>query len=71
MPKRPENRRPPLTGANGEVRQLTKVDIARMRPACDVLPAELLAILPKRRSEQRGLSEKFCVKKLISPAIST
>jgi uncharacterized protein (DUF4415 family) len=54
MPKKPETRRPPLTGADGEVRQLTKADIARMRLARDVLPAELLAVLPKRRPGQRG-----------------
>ena len=41
--------------ADGEVRQLTKADIARMRPARDVLPADLLAALPKRRPEPRGL----------------
>lgn len=43
-----------MTGADGEVRQLNKDDIARMRPARDVLPAELLAVLPKRRPGQRG-----------------
>lgn len=65
MPKRPETRRPPLTGADGEVRQLTKADIARMRPARDVLPAELLAVLPKRRPGQRG-SQKTPTKKQIT-----
>jgi hypothetical protein len=53
MPKKPETRRPPLTGADGEVRQLSKADIAAMRPARDVLPAELLAALPKRRPTRR------------------
>ena len=32
MPKKPETRRP-LTDADGEVRQLTRANIARMRPA--------------------------------------
>lgn len=32
MPKKLETRRPPPIGADGEVRQLTKADIARMRP---------------------------------------
>lgn len=65
MPKKPETRRPPLTGADGEVRQLTRADIAKMRPARDVLPAELLAVLPKRRPGQRG-SQKTPTKKQIT-----
>ena len=64
MPKKPETRRP-LTGADGEVRQLTRADIARMRPARDVLPSELLAVLPKRRPGQRG-SQKAPTKKQIT-----
>jgi DNA-binding phage protein len=52
----------PLIGADGEVRELTKTDIARMRPARDVLPVELLAVLPKRRPGQRG-SQKTPTKK--------
>ena len=64
MPKKPETGRP-LTRADGEVRQLTKADIARMRPARDVLPAELLAVLPKRRPGQRG-SQKTPTKKQIT-----
>ncbi len=62
MPKKPETRRPPLTDADGEVRQLTKADIAKMRPARDVLQAELLAVLPNRRPGQRG-SQKMPTKK--------
>ena len=65
MPKKPEARRPPLTRADGEVRQLTRADVARMRPARDVLPAELLAVLPKRRPGQRG-SQKTPTKKQIT-----
>lgn len=65
MPKKPETRRPPLTSADGEVRQLAKADISRMRPARDVLPAELLAVLPKRRPGQRGL-QKAPTKKQIT-----
>ena len=65
MPKKPETRRPPLTRADGEVRQLSKADIARMRPARDVLPAELLAVLPKRRPGQRG-SQKAPIRKQIT-----
>ncbi len=65
MPKKPETGRPPLTRADGEVRQLTKADIAGMRPAREVLPAELLAVLPKRRPGQRGL-QKAPTKKQIT-----
>ena len=65
MPKRLETRRLQLTCADGEVRQLTKADIAKMRPARDVLPAELLAVLPKRRPGQRG-SQKSPTKKQIT-----
>jgi uncharacterized protein (DUF4415 family) len=64
VPKKSETRRP-LTGADGEVRQLTRADIAKMRPARDVLPAELLAVLPKRRPGQRG-SQKTPTKKQIT-----
>ncbi len=44
----------PLTDKFGEVRELTKKDIKRFRPAADVLPQELLAVLPKRKPGQRG-----------------
>jgi len=44
----------PLTDKDGEVRELTHEDIRRMRPIAEVLPAELLAILPKRKRGERG-----------------
>jgi uncharacterized protein (DUF4415 family) len=44
----------PLTNRSGEVRELDKVDFRTMRPMRDVLPPELVAILPKRRPGQRG-----------------
>lgn len=44
----------PLTSRNGEVRELTRADLRAMRPVREVLPAELVAILPKRRPGQRG-----------------
>ena len=58
MPKRPETRRPPLTGADGEVRELTKADIARMRTAGDVLPAKLRAVLPKPPKNKAAVLKK-------------
>ncbi len=33
-----KKRRKPLIGPDGEVRELTKADIARMRPATEVVP---------------------------------
>lgn len=44
----------PLTDKAGAVRELTLEDMRRMRPAAEVLPAELLAILPKRKQGERG-----------------
>lgn len=44
----------PLTNKSGEVRELTGKDIKKMRSASDVLPKELLAVLPKRKVGQRG-----------------
>jgi uncharacterized protein (DUF4415 family) len=46
--------RKPLTDKDGEVRQLLAEDIRIMRPAAEVLPADLVAVLPKRRPGQRG-----------------
>ena len=46
--------RKPLTDESGEVRELGAADIRAMRPAADVLSAELVAVLPKRRPGERG-----------------
>jgi uncharacterized protein (DUF4415 family) len=48
----------PLTDASGEVRELDEEDIGAMRPAAEVLPADLLGLLPKRRPGQRGPAKK-------------
>ena len=42
----------PLTNDAGEVRELTKDDLKKFKPAGEVLPAELLAVLPKRGRPQ-------------------
>jgi uncharacterized protein (DUF4415 family) len=47
-------RKKPLTDKAGEVRELTREDLRRFRPAAEVLPPELLALLPKRKPGQRG-----------------
>lgn len=44
----------PLTNKSGQVRELTSKDIGAMKPAGEVLPPSLLAVLPKRKIGQRG-----------------
>jgi uncharacterized protein (DUF4415 family) len=44
----------PLTNKAGEVRELRAADLRDMRPAADVLPPDLVDMLPKRRPGQRG-----------------
>ncbi|MDP4300356.1 BrnA antitoxin family protein [Leptothrix discophora] len=50
------SKRPPLTDAEGEVRELTAADTAEFKPAKDVLPPELYAGLLEmnRRAGVRG-----------------
>jgi len=48
----------PLIDKSGEVRELTREDIKRFRPATEVLPQELLAALPKRKPGQRGAQKR-------------
>ena len=55
---------PPLTDEEGEVRELTAADLARFRPAYEVLPPELVAILREQR-RIRG-AQKAPTKKLVS-----
>lgn len=43
-----------LTNKAGRVRELKREDIRAMRPAREVLPSELVDILPKRKPGQRG-----------------
>ncbi|MGD9732571.1 MAG: BrnA antitoxin family protein [Desulfamplus sp.] len=40
--------RQPLIDNDGEVRELTSEDFKNMRPASEVLPKELLSVLPKK-----------------------
>ena len=48
----------PLTSKSGHVRELTTKDIRAMRPAAEILPKKLLAVLPKRKRGERGLQKK-------------
>ena len=43
-----------LTDESGEVRELTRDDMREMRSTTDVLPPELVALLPRRGPGQRG-----------------
>lgn len=44
----------PLSDKAGEVRELTREDFKQFRPAAEALPANLAALLPKRKPGQRG-----------------
>jgi uncharacterized protein (DUF4415 family) len=44
----------PLTNKSGKVRELKSKDIRAMRSAKEVLPSELLRVLPKRKRGERG-----------------
>ena len=50
--------RKPLTDKDGNVRELQDEDIRDMRPAAEVLPPELVAVLPKRRPGERGQGKR-------------
>ncbi|AMJ63135.1 hypothetical protein AXW83_25040 [Bosea sp. PAMC 26642] len=58
---------PPLTDEEGEVRELTEADFALMRPAYEVLPPYLVALMRehRRRQGERG-AQKSPTKKLVS-----
>lgn len=55
----------PLTDKDGEVRELTKADLGTFKPAKDVLPKELLSVLPKR-----GRPKSVSPKKAVSIRLS-
>lgn len=48
----------PLTNKAGEVRELTRTDIRRMRPAKEVLSKRLMDMLPKRKRGERGIQKE-------------
>ena len=48
MPKKP------LTDKSGVVRELTREDLRGFRPAAEVLPPDLLTVLPRRRGAQKA-----------------
>ena len=48
----------PLTDKQGEVRELTKADLAAFRPAAETLPTGLADLLPRRKPGQRGPQQR-------------
>jgi uncharacterized protein (DUF4415 family) len=58
----------PFTDPNGEVRELTGEDFARLNAAEKVLPAELLAVLPENK--RRGRPPSLLPKKTINIRLS-
>ncbi len=48
----------PLTDESGEVRELTRDDMREMRSSAEVLPPELVAVLPARRPGSRGPQQR-------------
>ena len=43
-----------LTNKSGEVRELTREDLRTFKSAAEVLPPEIVAVLPKKHRGQRG-----------------
>lgn len=60
----------PLTDKHGEVRELQKKDFKSFKSAEEVLPAELIAILPKR-GRPTSESPKKAVNIRLSPDVLT
>ncbi|MFN7096908.1 MAG: BrnA antitoxin family protein [Gammaproteobacteria bacterium] len=46
-----------FTNKTGQVRELTSKDIHSMRPANEILPIDLVEMLPKRKPGERGLQK--------------
>lgn len=49
----------PLIDKNGEVREITAEDLKKFRPASEVLPPELLALLPKKGRPSKEIPKKM------------
>jgi len=48
----------PILNKEGEIRELTCEDFRKFGPASEVLPAEVLANLPKRKRGERGAQKQ-------------
>ena len=56
------SKRPPLTDAQGEVRELAAADFAEFRPAAEVLPAALLKTLGVRGPQKAPLKQPTTIR---------
>lgn len=63
-----KKQRKPLIGADGEVRELTKADIARMRPATEVVP-EIVEAWRRSRGRPRKAATKQQITLRLSPEV--
>lgn len=59
------SKKPNPTKTDRDNPEWTRADFRRARPAAEVLPAELLAILPKRKRGERG-AQKTPVKEQVT-----
>ncbi len=60
-------RRKPLVDSHGEVRELTRRDMARFKPAAKVLPPTLLKKLGVRGQQKAPLKERITIR--LSPDV--
>ncbi len=60
----------PLTDDEGEVRELSAADFARMRPAAEVLPEILGSALAGQLLKKRGRPPKAAVKRQVNLRLS-
>ncbi len=63
------SKRAPLIDADGEVRELTAEDLARFRPAREVLPPELQEVLGMRRRGPQRAATKVMTTIRLSPEV--
>lgn len=61
-------KRLPLTDNDGEVRELTNEDFKQFKPAAEILPAQLLSLLP-RRGRPQAVAPKQAVNLRLAPEI--
>jgi len=63
-----KKRRKPLIGPDGEVRELTKAEIARMRPATEVVP-DIVEAWRRSRGRPRKAATKQQITLRLSPEV--
>jgi len=63
------SKRKPLTDADGEVRELTAADLAKFKPASEVLPTDLQQTLGIRRRGPQKAPTKVATTIRLSPEV--